>query len=69
MSSTFTSPNVSVTAPRCNESEERIFGTERAVEIGLEGPGTIPVTCLQNIAMALKQNLAGVVNENRTGSI
>ena len=27
----------------------------------------MPVTCLQNVAIARKQNLAGVVNENNTG--
>lgn len=31
------------------------------------GSGTMPVTCLQNVAIARKQNLAGVVNENNTG--
>lgn len=29
--------------------------------------GTIPVTCLQNAAIARKQNLAGVVKEKRMG--
>lgn len=36
--------------------------------IGDDGVGVIPVTCLQNVAMARKQNLAGVVNENKTGN-
>jgi hypothetical protein len=30
---------------------------------------TIPVTCLQKVAMALKQNFAGVVKANNTGRI
>jgi hypothetical protein len=36
-------------------------------EIGDCGTGGIPVTCLQNVAMARKQNFAGVVKEKRTG--
>lgn len=36
-------------------------------EIGDCGSGTIPVTCLQNVAIARKQYFAGVVKENRTG--
>lgn len=47
------------------EDREVRFGIEKEGLIGLEGG--IPVTCLQNVAMARKQNFAGVVKENKTG--
>ena len=42
------------------------FGMVEGI-IGVGDEGTMPVTCLQNVAMARKQNLAGVVNENKIG--
>src|ERR1700676_1574954 len=43
-------------------------GGEKGIgDTGNCGPDAIPVTCLQKVAMARKQNFAGVVNEKRTG--
>lgn len=49
------------------EGERKVEEVGETGEVGNCGPAITPVTCLQNVAMARKQNFAGVVKEKSTG--